>query len=51
MFGSAKDQLIVRLFMVCGLRPSELFALRVNDVLDGELRIDETIVQDRRFAG
>ena len=43
--GSSRDQLIVRLFMVCGLRPSELFALRVNDVLDGELRIDETIVQ------
>jgi integrase len=42
--GSTRDQLIVRLFMVCGLRPSELFALRVNDVLDGELRIDETIV-------
>ena len=42
--GSNRDQLIVRLFMVCGLRPSELFALRVDDVLDGELRIDETIV-------
>ena len=43
--GSKRDQLTVRLFIVCGLRPSELFALRVNDVLDGELRIDETIVQ------
>jgi integrase len=42
--GSRRDQLIVRLFMVCGLRPSELFALRVDDVLDGELRIDETVV-------
>jgi integrase len=42
--GSKRDQLIIRLFMVCGLRPSELFALRVNDILDGELRIDETIV-------
>jgi site-specific recombinase XerD len=38
-----RDKLILLLFMVCGLRPSELFALRVDDVLEGELRIDETV--------
>lgn len=29
---TARDRIIIRLFMVCGLRPSELFALRVNDI-------------------
>jgi site-specific recombinase XerD len=43
--GGERDQLILRVFMVCGLRPSELFALRVNDIGNGELRIDETIVR------
>src|SRR5437868_6228137 len=41
---TAHDRIIIRLFMLCGLRPSDLFTLRVNDVLPGELRIDETIV-------
>ena len=41
---TARDRIIIRLFMVCGLRPSELFALRVNDIFPGELRIDETVV-------
>lgn len=37
-----RDQLILRLFLVCGLRPSELFALRVDDLFpSGELRIDQ----------
>jgi integrase len=36
-----RERLILRLFLVCGLRPSELFALRVDDVLPGELRIDQ----------
>ena len=39
-----RDNLILRVFMVCGLRPSELFALRVNDIEPGSLRIDETAV-------
>jgi integrase len=39
-----RDELILLLCMVCGLRPSELFALRVNDLLNGELRINETVV-------
>lgn len=37
-----RDGLILRLFLVCGLRPSELFALRVDDLLPGGgLRIDQ----------
>jgi len=43
--GTERDRLIVRLFMVCGFRPSELFALRADDILAGELRIDQTIVK------
>jgi integrase len=39
-----RDRLIIRLFVVCGFRPAEFFALRVNDVRDGRLRIDETAV-------
>jgi len=39
-----RDNLILRLFMVLGLRPSELFALRVNDLELGEVRIDQTVV-------
>jgi integrase-like protein len=30
-----RDRLIIRLLAVCGFRPSELFALRVNDVGEG----------------
>ena len=41
---SRRDNLILRLFMVLGFRPSELFALRVNDLEAGELRIDQTVV-------
>ena len=39
-----RDNLIIRLFAVLGFRPSELFALRVNDLQPGELKIDETVV-------
>jgi integrase len=48
-----RDRLILSVFMVCGLRPSELFALRVNDIGDSQfgtasfLRIDETIVKSK----
>lgn len=47
----ARDRLILRLFVVCGFRPAELFALRVNDVLDGALRIDETAVPGQAVKG
>jgi integrase len=39
-----RDYIILRIFVGCGLRPSELFALRVDDTLTGELRIDETVI-------
>ena len=39
-----RDNLILRIFVVLGLRPGELFALRVNDIQPGELRIDQTVV-------
>jgi integrase len=40
---SLREHLIVRLFYVCGLRPGELFALRVDDVESALLRIDEAV--------
>jgi len=39
-----RDLMIVMLLTCCALRPSELFALRVDDVLPGMLRIDEAVV-------
>jgi integrase len=38
---SLREHLIVRIFYVCGSRPGELFALRVDDVEPALLRIDE----------
>jgi integrase len=41
---SGRDRLIVRMFLVLGLRPGELFALRRNDrVGKNQIRIDESI--------
>jgi integrase len=37
---SRREYLIIRLFVVLGFRPGELFALRVNDLQPGRLRID-----------
>jgi integrase len=42
---TGRDYLILRLLLTCALRPSELFGLRVNDILSGELKIDEAIVR------
>jgi integrase len=42
---TGRDHLILRLFLVAGLRPAELFALRVNDVRKGEIYIDEALKQ------
>jgi integrase len=39
-----RDRMILLIFLVLGLRPSELFALRVDDVGEGSLRIDETVI-------
>jgi integrase len=41
---SGRDRLIVRMFLVLGLRPGELFALRRDDrVGPNQIRIDESI--------
>jgi integrase len=39
-----RDHLIVRISIQLGLRPEETFALRRNDVLGDQLRIDEALV-------
>ena len=36
---SVREHLILRIFYVCGLRPWELFALRLDDVELGLLRM------------
>lgn len=38
-----RDKLILRLFVLSGLRPHELFALRWNDISGQRLLIDETL--------
>jgi integrase len=48
---NTRDNLILRIFVVLGLRPGELFALRVNDVQPGELRIDQTVVDYKLKGG
>src|SRR5262249_23977771 len=40
---SDSDRLIVRMFLVLGLRPGEMFALRWNDKQGNSLPIDSTI--------
>ena len=40
-----RDRLMLRLFLTCGFRPGELFALRWNDWEPGQLRIDEAVWQ------
>lgn len=40
---SDRDRLIVRMFLVLGLRPGEMFALRWNDKQANSLRIDSSI--------
>jgi len=40
---SLREHLIVRTFLVCGLRAQEMFVLRVDDLEPGILRIDEAL--------
>jgi integrase len=47
---SLREHLIVRIFYVCGLRPGELFALRVGDVEPELLRIDEALKETEKGA-
>jgi integrase len=42
---SGRDHLIMRILIQLGLRPEEVFALRHNDVVGDQLRIDEAIVE------
>ncbi len=47
---SFRERLILRLFIVCGLRPQELFVLRVDDIEPGVLRIDEALKEAEKGA-
>ena len=38
-----RDRLILRIFLIYGLRPGELFALRWKDWTAGELMVDESV--------
>jgi integrase len=42
---SERDRLIVRMFLILGLRPGEMFALRWNDKRGNSLRIDSSITE------
>lgn len=42
-----RDRLIFRLFIVIGFRPSELFALRWDDIQPGEIRVDEAVPRNQ----
>jgi integrase len=44
---SDRDRLIVRIFLVLGLRPGKLFALCWNDKMQNSLRIDTSITDGR----
>ncbi len=45
---SFRERLIVRLFVVCGLRAQEMFVLRVEDIEQGILRIDEALKETEK---
>ena len=45
-----RDRIILRIFVSCGLRPQETFALRANDIEMGRLRVDEALKQAERGA-
>lgn len=43
-----RERIVLRIFIDCGLRPQELFALRRNDVEPLRLRIDEALKETER---
>ncbi len=47
---SSRDRLIVRMFLILGLRPGELFALRWNDVEPHRIRVDSSVVDGHEGA-
>lgn len=44
------EYLVLKIMLVCGLRPSEAFGLRLDDLYDGKLRIDEGAVPDQGIS-
>jgi hypothetical protein len=38
-----REKLVLRLFLVAGPRPAELFVLNIDDIMPGQIRIDEAI--------
>ena len=46
----ARDRLVVRMFLVVGLRPGELFALRRDDKMAGQIRINESVSSNRMLV-
>jgi integrase len=48
---TGEDRLIIRVALVCALRPSEIFALKRNDVdlVDGSVRVDESLDRKRNL--
>lgn len=42
-----RDHLILRILIQLGLRPEEVFALRRDDVIGNQLRVDEALVEGR----
>jgi integrase len=40
---SPREHIVVRILAVCGLRPGEALALRVDDFEGNQLRIDEAL--------
>jgi integrase len=47
---SLREHLIVRVFVIGGLRAQEMFALRIDDVEPGILRIDEALKETEKGA-
>jgi integrase len=45
---SAREHLVLRIFAVCGLRPGEALALRIDDFEGTQLRIDEAVKERQR---
>lgn len=45
---SLREHLILRIFLVCGLRGQEMFVLRVDDVEPGIVRIDEALKETEK---
>ena len=47
---AGREKLVLRLFLVAGLRPAELFALKTDDILPGQLRIDRAVKEREKQA-